>query len=286
LILAWSRNFMGSIQYQRPLTMTHLFRHCRRSGAPPRIKVRGRLRGEPGTHAHGPWSWIPALPRLRPGSAGMTNHFCFDPEAARCGAPSPGSGGGRRLWLRSRHAAGGAPALERGPDRSLEPEAVDRRRALERADAVEPDPGPLEAAFLQHPPRGRVGDARAGLQRLELEILERVLDQRAHRLGGVAATPIGYAEPDAELRRGAGGARPLAQLEPAGADQRPVGERDRERPLRIRAVGCGEKCLGILARIGMRDARGVLRDAALVREHRDLLHVLETRRAQHEPLGL
>ena len=33
-------------------------------------------------------------------------------------------------------------------------------------DPVKPDAGPLEAAFLQHPARSRVGDARAGLQRL------------------------------------------------------------------------------------------------------------------------
>ena len=50
---------------------------------------------------------------------------------------------------------------------TLEPEAIDRRGAFERADAIEPDPGPLEAAFLQHPARARIGDARPGVQRLE-----------------------------------------------------------------------------------------------------------------------
>src|SRR5712691_7315344 len=212
------------------------------------------------------------------------------PACARSAqADLPLKGGGVRSELRVlnlRHAAGAAPALERGPDRALEPEAVDRRRAFQRADAVEPDPGPLEAAFLQHPPRGRIGDAGTGLQRLELEIGEGVVDQRAHRLGGEAAAPVRHAEPAAELRHQARSARTLAQLEPARADERALGERDHERRLAVRPVGRGQERFGIRERIGMRDARRVLGDAALVGEHRDVLGVLGTRRAQNQPLGL
>src|SRR6185437_14863791 len=56
-----------------------------------------------------------------------------------------------------------APALDCGPDAAVEPKAIDRRRRLDRVDPVEPNAGPLEAAFLQHPARRRVGDARASL---------------------------------------------------------------------------------------------------------------------------
>ena len=66
----------------------------------------------------------------------------------------------------SHHLFAAAPGLERGPDAALEPEAVDRRRGVDRGDTVEADAGPLEAALLQHPARGRVGDARARLQRV------------------------------------------------------------------------------------------------------------------------
>src|SRR5512141_2763564 len=59
-----------------------------------------------------------------------------------------------------------APSLERRPDAALEPEAVDRRRRVDGADAGEADAGPLEAALLQHTARGGVGDAGAGRQRI------------------------------------------------------------------------------------------------------------------------
>src|SRR5436190_8314281 len=92
--------------------------------------------------------------------------------------PHPARRRGRgRMRRRLGHAARGAPALERGPDRALEPEPVDRRRALERADPIDPDPRPLESAFLEHAARSRIGHAGAGLERLDLEILERVVDQ-------------------------------------------------------------------------------------------------------------
>src|SRR5437899_765838 len=49
----------------------------------------------------------------------------------------------------SPHAPHFSPALERRPDAALEPEAVDRRRRMNRADAAQPDAGPLESAFLR-----------------------------------------------------------------------------------------------------------------------------------------
>src|SRR5262245_27034745 len=116
--------------------------------------------------------------------------------------PSPVTGEGTKrasISVKSRDAAAGAPAFERGPDAAVEPEAVDRRRALEGANAIEADAGPLEAAFLQHPARGRVGDARARLHRLVAELRKGVVDRRAGRFGGVAVAPIGRAEPIAEI---------------------------------------------------------------------------------------
>jgi hypothetical protein len=50
--------------------------------------------------------------------------------------------------LALRHALHRAPALERSPDAALQPEAIDRRRRAERADAAEAHAGPLEAALL------------------------------------------------------------------------------------------------------------------------------------------
>src|SRR6267142_4581763 len=100
----------------------------------------------------------------------------------------------------STHAPHFPPALERGPDAALEPEAIDRRRRMNRADAAKADAGPLESAFLQHAPRRRIGDARRRLQRLVADIAERMVDQRAHRLGGVAFALMGLAEPAADLR--------------------------------------------------------------------------------------
>src|SRR5713226_4579762 len=156
-IFAWSRNFMawdsetasstGPCRFARP--------GCSRLPPPPRGEGMGR--GVPESICEKYFRTCTPLPAC----------------ARSAQADLPLKGGGVRSELRVlnlRHAAGAAPALERGPDRALEPEAVDRRRAFQRADAVEPDPGPLEPAFLQHPPRGRIGNAGTGLQRLGLEI--------------------------------------------------------------------------------------------------------------------
>src|SRR5712691_6817897 len=87
-----------------------------------------------------------------------------------------------------------------GPQAAGEPEAVARRRRSQRADAVEPDPRPLEPALLQHPARGRVAHARARDQRVVPEVDEGVVDQRARGLGGVAVAPERDAKPIADLR--------------------------------------------------------------------------------------
>src|ERR1700688_3831424 len=104
-----------------------------------------------------------------------------------------------RTALRARHGAPYrgvssnpphlSPAFERGPDAALEPEAIDRRRRMDRADAAEADAGPLEPAFLQHVARRRIGDAGARVQFLVVEIAEGVVDQGAHGLGRKTFAP-------------------------------------------------------------------------------------------------
>src|SRR3984957_15310075 len=150
-------------------------------------------------------------------------------------------------------AARPPPGLQRRPQAAVEPKAVDRRRRVDGADARQAHAGPLEAAFLQHPARGRIGHARAGYQRFMLEIAEGVVDQSAHRLGGEAAAPIGHAEPVAHLA--------------------------------LAFVDGGDKLLGVLDAVGMRNARGIRGDAAIVGERRNGFDITAARRAQHEPRG-
>src|SRR5437016_14311278 len=100
-----------------------------------------------------------------------------------------------------------APALERGPQAAVEAEAVDRGRRIERADAIEADAGPLEAAFFQHAARGRIAHPRAGDERVTAEVGERVIDHGAGGFGGVAIAPIAHTQPIAELGRLSGPAR-------------------------------------------------------------------------------
>src|SRR5664279_2020834 len=90
----------------------------------------------------------------------LCREFCA--SGRRTPAALPGRG---RAPLSLRHLLNPAPSLERRLDAALEPEAVDRRRRVDGADAGEADAGPLEAALLQHPARHRVGNAAAGLQR-------------------------------------------------------------------------------------------------------------------------
>src|SRR5207237_2231473 len=107
-----------------------------------------------------------------------------------------------------------APALERGPQAAIEAEAVDRRRRIERADAVEADAGPLEAAFFEHAARGRIAHARPGNERVVAEVGEGMVDHGARGFGGIAVAPVGHAEHIAELGR-----LPVAPRDPAGAEE-------------------------------------------------------------------
>src|SRR5580704_15176055 len=170
------------------------------------------------------------------------------------------------------------PRLQRRPQAAIQPKAVDWRRRVDGADARQPHAGPLEAAFLQHPARGRIVDARAGYQRFMLEVAERVVDQGARGFGGKTAAPIGHAEPVAEL------GPVFTQVDAAHAD-RPAVERDGEACLALALVDGGDELLGVLDRVGMRNARGVRRDAAVVDECRNRFDVAATRGAQHEPCG-
>src|SRR5262249_32727848 len=182
--------------------------------------------------------------------------------------------------LHSPHAPHLSPAFQRGPDAALEPEAIDRRGGVDRADAAQADTGPLEAALLQHVARRRIGDARGRVQFVVLEIAERMVDQRAHRLGRVAFAPERLAEPVAE--RG----RAVAKLDAAGADQRVVRQRD-DVLLLVRAfVRPADPVLRVAELVRMRNARRVLGDVAVVGERRDHFSVPEARRAQDQPRGL
>src|SRR5262245_38150964 len=140
----------------------------------------------------------------------------------------------------SRHPLDLPPALERGPDVAVEPEAVDRDRARQGADAAQAGAGPLEAALLEDAARARIGDARARRQRLVVEVGEGIVDDGAHCLGGVALAPMWDAEPVAELGR-----LPLDEREAAGTHDRAVGERNQKRDLAARPVDLVDEILRV-----------------------------------------
>src|SRR5580704_5760415 len=111
-----------------------------------------------------------------------------------------------------------------------------------------------------------------------LEIAESVVDQSARGLGGKTAAPIRHAEPVAHL-----GAI-FAQIDPAEAHRRPV-ERDGEARFAFAFVDGGDELLGILDRVGMRNARRIRGNAEIVGERCDRFNIAAARRAQHEPRG-
>src|SRR5690242_6499609 len=118
------------------------------------------------------------------------------------------------------------------------------------------------------------------MQLVMLEIAERVVDQRAQRLGRVAFAPEWLAEPVAE--RG----YLVTQLDAARADQRPVRERDDVLLLVWILVRPADPVLRVRQLVRMRNARGILGDVAVVGERRDHFSVPEARRAQNQPRGL
>ena len=181
---------------------------------------------------------------------------------------------------RCRRGSGLACRLLLQPSLAIETEAVARHlHAAERAHARERNAGPDVAALLQHAARGRIAHPRAGLQRLMAEFIERIRDHRARDFGRVAAAPIRHAEPIADLRISAG-----EQAHAAPADQRAVAQRHQQGRLIVRTVQPVDERLGILARVGIRRARQVLRNAAVVDQRHQRRHVIEARRAQDEPL--
>ncbi len=111
------------------------------------------------------------------------------------------------------------------------------------------------------------------------ERAEGMIDHCAHRLGGVTAAPIVRAEPIADL------GRVLARFDTADADQLAVVGNDEGR-FAVLPVDRRDKALRIVDAIRMRNARGILRDAAVVDEAHDGFDVAAARRAQHEPLGV
>jgi hypothetical protein len=71
----------------------------------------------------------------------------------------------------------------------------------------------------------------------------------------------------------------------AAAYQRVI-EGDQEGDLTVPPVDRGDELFGIFHAIGVRNARGVHRDATIVDKARQLLSVVGARRAQHQPFGL
>src|ERR1700722_8544314 len=177
------------------------------------------------------------------------------------------------------HAADPPPGFERQPQTAIQPETIDRRGRMNRPDAGELHAGPLECAFLQHAARRRIAHAGARLQRLMPQVAEGVIDDRASGLGHETVAPIAGAKPIAEL------CAFVARIDPASADQGAVQHQD-ETGFAVALVHVGDELFGIREPVGMRNARCIFGDAAVVREHRNRLYVLVTRRAKRQPFGL
>ena len=112
-----------------------------------------------------------------------------------------------------------------------------------------------------------------------LEIAECVVDHGPPRFCGVAPAPIGHPEPIAELQP------VLARLDAARTDQGAAEQNDKA-SFAVTLIDGRNKLFGIADAIRIRDARRVLRDAAVVGQHGNRFNVLVTRCAQRQPLGL
>ncbi len=115
------------------------------------------------------------------------------------------------------------------------------------------DAAPLEAALLQHVARGRIGDARARIEMIVLELLEEEVDRAARGLGGKALAPMLDAEPVAELGIVGRGA-----VDADHAD-RPGVVLDQEHGLAAERGGGADEFDGVVLRIGVWKATGVFR---------------------------
>ena len=105
-----------------------------------------------------------------------------------------------------------------------------------------------------------------------------MIDERAHRLSGIAAAPVGHAEPVADLRA------VIARVDAAAADQLAL-LRNHECGSAVPPVRGGNELLGIGDAVRMRNTRRVHRDAFVIGETRDGLGVFALRGTQYEPLG-
>src|SRR6185437_7161914 len=100
-------------------------------------------------------------------------------------------------------------------------------------------------------------DARPGLECLMPQIVESMIDQRAHRFGGIAAAPVGQAEPIADLRA------VIAEVDAATADQLAFSGDD-ECGSTVSPVRAGDESVRIVDAVRMRNARRVRRDAHVI----------------------
>src|SRR3984885_2472576 len=171
-----------------------------------------------------------------------------------------------------------APVLQRRPDAARQPETIDGGRRSQRFEAVEFDAAPLEAAFFQNVARSRIGDARAGAQVSGIELLKGEIDHGTHGLGGQTLPPMVDPYPVAEFRR--------LRLAPVDADHadRLVIPFDQENRFAVIRYTTNEFDR-VSVRIGMRQATGILRNAAIVGEMCNGVHVRERRLAQRKPFG-
>src|ERR1700757_5270485 len=110
------------------------------------------------------------------------------------------------------------------------------------------------------------------------EFAKGVIDHRASGFRCVAAPPERHAKPIAEL----GTFRP--HIDPARADRRAI-EHDDERHAAALAIYFRNEAFRVAFRIGMRNARGVLRNAAVAGQARECWYVLGGRGAQEKPFG-
>jgi hypothetical protein len=117
------------------------------------------------------------------------------------------------------------------------------------------------------------------LQHLKAELAEGMIDHRAHRLGGVAVAPIGRAQPVPELQA------ILTRIDAAYSDQGAV-ENDCKCHAAVLTVRRRDELLGVIGAVGMGNAGGVLRHAAIAGETNDRGNVAAAWGAQRQPLGL
>jgi hypothetical protein len=115
---------------------------------------------------------------------------------------------------------------------------------------------------------------------IEVELLEEEVDHGARGLGSKALAPMLEAEPIAEFRRVL-----LVPIDADHADRRVI-MFDQERDIAPILSGGANEFDGMLLGVGMRQAAGIFRNAAIVGETRNRFCVREGRPAQGQPFGL